>query len=83
MPSVVLRYFTDLRPPAAARHGVQPASSERRSAGEPIEVYGDGGQQRDFTYVGDAVEATVAAGSRGEPGRAYNVAGGNVATLSR
>ncbi len=27
--------------------------------GEPIEVYNDGKMQRDFTYVGDAVEATV------------------------
>lgn len=27
--------------------------------GEPIDVYGDGKQSRDFTYVGDVAEATV------------------------
>ena len=31
-------------------------------AGEPIEVFGDGRQTRDFTYVGDIVAATRAAG---------------------
>src|SRR5262249_45955356 len=45
--------------------------------GEPIAVYGDGEQTRDFTFVADAVSATVAAGSRGGPGRGYNIWGGS------
>jgi nucleoside-diphosphate-sugar epimerase len=44
--------------------------------GDPLVVYGDGGQVRDFTYVADAVSATVTAATRGEPGLVYNIAGG-------
>ena len=46
-----------------------------------IEVFGDGLQSRDFTYVDDAVSATIAAAERGRPGEAYNVAGGAQATV--
>ncbi|MFH1444921.1 MAG: NAD-dependent epimerase/dehydratase family protein [Nanoarchaeota archaeon] len=34
--------------------------------GEPIEIYGDGEQTRDFTYVKDVVEANMLAMKRGE-----------------
>src|SRR3954447_5403974 len=52
---------------------------------EPIEVYGDGGQSRDFTYVADIVAATRAAGELRElhPGRVYNVGGGESVTVNR
>jgi nucleoside-diphosphate-sugar epimerase len=51
----------------------------------PIEVYGDGGQSRDFTYVADIVAATRAAGELDEirPGRVYNVGGGESVTVNR
>ena len=45
--------------------------------GEPIGVYGDGDQTRDFTFVADAVSANVLAATRGVPGRVYNVGGGS------
>jgi nucleoside-diphosphate-sugar epimerase len=45
--------------------------------GGPIAVYGDGEQTRDFTYVEDAVAATILAAERGVPGRAYNIGGGS------
>jgi nucleoside-diphosphate-sugar epimerase len=42
--------------------------------GEPIVVYGDGLQRRDFNYVDDAVEALVLAADRPELyGRAFNL----------
>src|SRR5207245_2912230 len=70
-PTVCLRYFSIYgprqRPDMALSRFI-----ERALEGRPIEVYGDGGQSRDFTYVGDAVAATVAAGARGEPGAVYN-----------
>jgi nucleoside-diphosphate-sugar epimerase len=44
-------------------------------AGEPLEVYGDGRQVRDFSYVDDAVTATIAA-TRGRAGAIYNISGG-------
>ena len=33
----------------------------QRAAGEPMTIVGDGNQRRDFTYVGDVVEANIAA----------------------
>jgi len=44
--------------------------------GRPITLYGDGEQTRDFTFVADAVTATLAAGNMGIPGRVYNIGGG-------
>jgi len=80
VPIVILRYFSIFgprqRPDMAFARFIRAAVE-----GEPIELFGDGRQERDFTFVDDAVAATVAAGSRGEPGRIYNIAGGNVASL--
>jgi len=80
VPSVTLRYFTIFgprqRPDMAFARFIE-AATEGRS----LNVYGDGGQSRSFTYVDDAVSATIAAATRGEPGAAYNVAGGSQATV--
>jgi UDP-glucuronate 4-epimerase len=45
--------------------------------GDPITVYGDGEQTRDFTFVADIASATAAAAVRGVPGRVYNIGGGS------
>ena len=81
VPTVTVRYFTIFGPrqrPDMAFSRFITAALE----GKPIEIFGDGGQERDYTYVGDAVEATVAAGTKGAPGSIYNVAGGNRATIT-
>jgi nucleoside-diphosphate-sugar epimerase len=44
---------------------------------EPTTVFGDGRQTRDFTFVSDAVGATIAASTRGTPGAVYNIGGGS------
>src|SRR2546423_7181938 len=50
--------------------------------GEPIKVYGDGSQLRDFTYVDDAVEAFLrVALVREGHGQAYNVGGQDPVSL--
>lgn len=50
--------------------------------GDAVEVYGDGEQVRDFTFVADAVEATIRAGSVADPGEAiFNVGGGSRVTV--
>lgn len=75
VPTTSLRYFTVYGPrqrPDMAFHRFLQAI--RR--GESIRLYGDGKQTRDFTFVADAVAATVAAGLRGVPGRVYNIGGG-------
>lgn len=78
--TVGLRYFTIFgpgqRPDMAFQRFIQAALT-----GTPIEVYGDGKQIRDFTYVDDAVAATIASATHGSPGATYNVAGGTEASV--
>ena len=76
VPTVSLRYFTVYGPrqrPDMGFHKFLRATI----LGEPIAVFGDGEQTRDFTFVQDAVAATIAAGRRGVPGRVYNIGGGS------
>jgi nucleoside-diphosphate-sugar epimerase len=72
---VVLRYFTIFGPrqrPDMAFTAMMAALLE----GRPFELFGDGTQSRSFTYVDDAVEATILALERGATGAIYNVGGG-------
>lgn len=81
VPATVLRYFTVYGP----RQRPEMALSrfvERVSRGEAVEVFGDGSQVREMTYVSDVVEATVAALGLEGPPRAYNVGGGSRATVA-
>jgi len=76
VPVVALRYFTVYGPrqrPDMGFHRFIEAALEDR----PILVYGDGEQTRDFTYVGDAVEANILAATRGAPGQVFNIGGGS------
>ena len=45
--------------------------------GEPLPVYGDGGNIRDWLYVEDHARALAAILQRGRPGETYNVGGRN------
>lgn len=47
---------------------------------KPLPVYGDGNQVRDWIYVLDHCEGIDAALHKGEPGKAYNIGGGNERT---
>jgi dTDP-glucose 4,6-dehydratase len=49
-------------------------------AGEPLPLYGDGLQQRDWLYVLDNCAAIEAVLLQGVPGEVYNVGGGNQVT---
>jgi UDP-glucose 4-epimerase len=52
--------------------------------GEPLRIHGDGDQTRDFTYVDDAVNATLlAAASQKADGQIYNVATGRETTINQ
>jgi len=47
------------------------------AAGEPVTIFGDGGQSRDFTYIANVVEANLAAAeAEGANGRIFNIAAG-------
>jgi nucleoside-diphosphate-sugar epimerase len=77
---VALRYFTVYgprqRPDMAFARMV-----DALARGARFELYGDGLQSRAFTFVADAVDATIAAMERGVSGRIYNVGGGSEATV--
>jgi UDP-glucose 4-epimerase len=76
VPVVALRYFTVYGPrqrPDMAFHKFCRAML----AGEPIPVFGDGRQSRDFTFIADAIEANVRAWQRAAPQGVYNVGGGS------
>lgn len=47
----------------------------RALAGEPLPIYGDGSNVRDWLYVEDHARALRAVFERGVPGRTYNVGG--------
>ena len=73
--TVSLRYFTVYGPrqrPDMAFHRI----IRSILTGEEFRLFGDGKQTRDFTYVGDIVEANIQAGLNGMPGGVYNVGGG-------
>ena len=77
--AVTLRYFTVYGPrqrPDMAFARIVDALAR----GGSFEVYGDGSQSRSFTFVGDVVEATIAA-LAGPAGAVYNVGGGEEASL--
>jgi UDP-glucuronate 4-epimerase len=70
-----VRYFTIYgprqRPDMAFTKMVSCLAEDR-----PFDLYGDGSQSRSFTYVDDAVAATIAAMERAAGGATYNVGGG-------
>jgi UDP-glucuronate 4-epimerase len=78
---VVLRLFTvygpHQRPDMAFARFIAAARG-----GAAMPVYGDGGQRRDFTYVGDAADAVLLALECGRPGGIYNVSGARAVTLA-
>jgi UDP-glucose 4-epimerase len=76
VPVTALRYFTVYGPrqrPDMAFHRFCRAML----AGDPITVYGDGRQSRDFTFIADAIEANVRAWKRAAPQGVYNIGGGS------
>jgi UDP-glucuronate 4-epimerase len=78
--TVGLRYFTAYGP--RQRPDMAFTRFLRRAlAGEPVRVLGDGSQVRDFTFIDDVVEGTIAAARLGAPGAVYNVGGGTQVRL--
>ena len=84
--TVALRYFNVFGP------GQDPTSQYAAAvarflaavhAGDPVTIYGDGEQLRDFTYVANVVEANLLAGAaEGVSGRVLNVATGNPTSVN-
>jgi UDP-glucose 4-epimerase len=59
-PVIIMRFFNTVGPRQTGQYGmVVPTFVRQALAGEPITVFGDGEQQRSFTYVGDVVGALL------------------------
>ena len=82
IPAVSVRYFTVYgprqRPDMAFARFMQALG-----AGGDIEVFGDGEQTREFTYVSDAVEGTIKASTADVVGQVFNLGGGSRVTVNQ
>lgn len=81
VPVTILRYFSVYGPrqrPDMAFHRFIRALLRD----EEITIYGDGEQTRDFTYISDAVEATILAMKSDGRGEVFNVGGGSRVSLN-
>jgi UDP-glucose 4-epimerase len=80
VPVTGLRFFNVYGPrqdPKSPYSGVISVFCDRMRRGQPIEVFGDGGQTRDFIFVEDVMTALVAAMRRRRAGSAvFNVCSG-------
>src|SRR5256885_644788 len=82
VPATALRYFTVYGPrqrPDMAFVRFMEALVEN----DEIEIFGDGEQTREFTYVSDAVDGTVKAARADVVGQIINLGGGSRVTVNR
>ncbi|MDD4004539.1 MAG: SDR family oxidoreductase [Elusimicrobiaceae bacterium] len=83
--AVALRYFNVFGPrqdPESKYSAVIPKFMEQARQRRPLEIHWDGRQSRDFTYVGNVVQANIkAATAPNASGRAYNIACGTSNSL--
>lgn len=81
IPTVSLRFFTVYgprqRPDMAFNKFINSVIND-----EEIEIYGDGNQTRDFTYIGDIVEGNLLA-LDSPNGEVFNIGGGKRITVNR
>jgi UDP-glucose 4-epimerase len=80
LPAVSLRFFTVYGPRQRPDMAFHRFIADIR-AGKPIHVFGDGGQTRDFTFVGDIVDGIMAA-TQAPSGLVANLAGGSRVSLA-
>jgi UDP-glucose 4-epimerase len=83
LPTSIFRYFNVYGERQPLRGQYAPVIGiflRQRSAGEPLTIVGDGNQRRDFTYVGDVVNANILAAIKDVDsevfGQVYNVGTG-------
>lgn len=78
--TVCLRYFNVFGPrqdPSSQYSAVIPKFTVRILAGEPVTIFGDGEQSRDFTYIDNVINANLLAAEAADAsGHVFNVATG-------
>ena len=80
-----LRFFNVYGPgqdPAGPYAAAVPAFMHLAVRGEPVTIFGDGEQSRDFIYVKDAVSALVFAAENGQVTGVYNCGYGHQTTIN-
>jgi UDP-glucose 4-epimerase len=84
--TVVLRYFNvfgERQSPFSQYAAVVPLFVTAIADGRPVTIFGDGEQSRDFTYVGNVVDATLRAGSAADAsGEIFNIAAGSPGSVN-
>lgn len=84
--TVVLRYFNVYGPrqdPASPYSGVISIFIDRMSSGEPVTIFGDGEQTRDFVSVSDVVQANLLAAVKPEAGgQLFNIGTGRGVSIN-
>lgn len=84
--TVALRYFNVFGPrqdPKSPYSGVISIFADRLMCGQPVTIFGDGEQTRDFVYVGDVVRANLLAGGLPVPeGLVCNIGQGQGTSLN-
>ncbi|MFH1523505.1 MAG: SDR family oxidoreductase [Chloroflexota bacterium] len=84
LPVVALRYFNVYGPrqrPDSDYAAAIPIFVRHLVAGEPITIYGDGKQSRDFIFVKDVVRANLMVAESDAAGEAFNICTGKETTL--
>jgi len=85
IPTLGLRFFNVHGPrqdPRSPYSGVISIFCDRLSRGEPVGIYGDGGQTRDFVAVGDVIAALLAGLERASPeAPVFNVCSGQATSV--
>ena len=85
VPTCGLRFFNVYGPrqdPKSPYSGVISIFCDRLKAGQGVTIFGDGGQSRDFVFVGDVVRALLAGmGRASTEGPVYNVCTGRSTTI--
>lgn len=82
--SVGLRFFNVYGPrqdPSSPYSGVISKFVDRARADQPLTIFGDGEQTRDFVYVGDVVRALVASATHANGAKVFNVGTGTGTSL--
>ena len=85
LPTVSLRYFNVFGPyqnPTSKYAAVVPAFVEKATKNEPITIFGDGFQTRDFIYVKDVVAANAFFALQSQATGIFNVARGKQTTIA-
>ncbi len=75
---ISLRYFNVYGPGQSTEYaGVISIFIKKALAGEPLIIYGEGNQSRDFVYIDDIVDANIAAMNYSGSEKIFNIGSGN------